>query len=137
MLNVQASNPLFYFQSIKIILGPSDAWLMRRSTQQPSVLYWSLLDFRWSLSGGRFYRQFSKITIIVSRMYFMTLFHYILQSCKHNFLACNAKWVLGTDHQLEANKVHITFQLMSPWYLSMDFFYMSRDNTVDIWQSSI
>jgi hypothetical protein len=24
----QASNPMFYFQSIKIILGPSDAWLM-------------------------------------------------------------------------------------------------------------
>ena len=33
------SNPLFHFQSIKITLGPSDAWLMRRLTQQPSVLY--------------------------------------------------------------------------------------------------
>ena len=42
---VQASNPLFYFQSIKIILGPSDAWSMRRSTQRPSILYWRLSDF--------------------------------------------------------------------------------------------
>ena len=33
---VQARNPLFYFQSIKIILGPSDAWSMRQSTQQSS-----------------------------------------------------------------------------------------------------
>ena len=37
--------PLFYFQSIKMILGPSDAWSMRRLTQQPSVLYWRLSDF--------------------------------------------------------------------------------------------
>ena len=36
----------FYFQSIKIILGPSDAWSMRRTTQRPSVLYWRLSDFR-------------------------------------------------------------------------------------------
>jgi len=34
VLLVQASNQLFYFQSIKIILGPSDAWLMRRLTQR-------------------------------------------------------------------------------------------------------
>ena len=31
------SKPLFYFQSIKIILGPSDAWSMRGLTQRPSV----------------------------------------------------------------------------------------------------
>ena len=29
----------YHFQSIEIILGPSDAWSMRRSTQRPSVLY--------------------------------------------------------------------------------------------------
>ena len=40
-----ASNPLFYFQSIKIILWPSDTWLMRQMTQLASVLYWRLLDF--------------------------------------------------------------------------------------------
>ena len=45
VLRVQASNPLFYFQSIKIILGPSDAWLMRELTKQPNVLYWRLSDF--------------------------------------------------------------------------------------------
>ena len=32
-MKVQDSNPLFNFQSIKIIRGPSDAWFMRRSTQ--------------------------------------------------------------------------------------------------------
>ena len=48
---VQACNLLFYFQSIKMILGPSAAWSMRQSTQQPSVLYWRLLDFKWSLMG--------------------------------------------------------------------------------------
>ena len=32
---IQASNPLFYFQFIKIILWQSDAWSIRRSTQQP------------------------------------------------------------------------------------------------------
>ena len=42
----QASNPLFYFQSIKTILGSSDAWLMRQTTQQPSVLYWRPSDFK-------------------------------------------------------------------------------------------
>ena len=40
------SKPMFYFQSIKIILGPSDAWSMRRLTQWPSVSYRRLLDFR-------------------------------------------------------------------------------------------
>ena len=29
----------------KIILGTSDAWLMRRSSQRPSILYWRLSDF--------------------------------------------------------------------------------------------
>ena len=33
------SKPLFCFQSIKIILGPSDAWSMKRATQKPWVLY--------------------------------------------------------------------------------------------------
>ena len=33
-----------------MILGPSDAWSIRRSTQQPSVLYWRLSDF-WSLAS--------------------------------------------------------------------------------------
>ena len=28
-LIIQASQPLFYFQSIEILLGPSDAWSMR------------------------------------------------------------------------------------------------------------
>ena len=28
-----ASNPLVYFQSLKIIFGPSDTWLMRPVTQ--------------------------------------------------------------------------------------------------------
>ena len=37
--NKFARNPLFHFQSIKIILGPSDAWLMRRLSQRPSVSY--------------------------------------------------------------------------------------------------
>ena len=36
---------LSYFQSTKMILGPSDTWLMRRSTQQPSIWYWRLSDF--------------------------------------------------------------------------------------------
>ena len=45
MLQVQASNLLFYFQSIKIILEPSDTWSMRRLTQRPSVLYWRLSNF--------------------------------------------------------------------------------------------
>ena len=31
------SKPLFYFPSIKMMLGPSDAWSIRRLTQQPSV----------------------------------------------------------------------------------------------------
>ena len=39
---LQVSSPLFHFQSIKIILRPSNAWLMRGSTQQPSVIYWRL-----------------------------------------------------------------------------------------------
>ena len=34
---VQASNPLFYIQSLKIILWPSDPWSMRRLTQWPSA----------------------------------------------------------------------------------------------------
>ena len=41
----------FIFQSIKIILGPSDAWSMRQSTQQPCVLYWRLSDF-WTSSSS-------------------------------------------------------------------------------------
>ena len=41
---------LFYFQSIKIILGPSDAWLRRWLNQRPSVLYWRFLIF-W-MKGG-------------------------------------------------------------------------------------
>ena len=44
--NVQASNPLFYFQSIKIILGPSDTWSMRRSTQRPSNPAYYIEDCR-------------------------------------------------------------------------------------------
>ena len=52
MPHVRASNPLFYFQSIKIILGPSNAWSMRRSTQQPSVLYWKLSDFLIKVGGS-------------------------------------------------------------------------------------
>ena len=43
---LSASNSLFYFQSIKITLGPSDAESMRRLTQWPSVLYWRLLDLK-------------------------------------------------------------------------------------------
>ena len=39
MPEVQASNPLFYFQSIKIILGPSDTWSMRWSTQSDLEYY--------------------------------------------------------------------------------------------------
>ena len=37
-------NPQFYFQSIKIKLGPSEDWSMRRLTQRPSILYWRLSD---------------------------------------------------------------------------------------------
>ena len=55
-MSVQASSPLFYFLSIKIILGPSDAWLMRRATQQPSILYWRLSDFlRILIKGSNLY----------------------------------------------------------------------------------
>ena len=35
------------FQSIKIILGPSDAWSKRQLTQQPRVLYWRLSNFKF------------------------------------------------------------------------------------------
>ena len=31
-----------------MIIGPSDAWSLRRSTQQPSILYWRLWDL-WLL----------------------------------------------------------------------------------------
>ena len=34
--NYVKKKPLFYFRSIKIILGPSDAWSMRPLTQQPA-----------------------------------------------------------------------------------------------------
>ena len=50
----QVSHPLFHFQSIKIILGKSDTWLMRPLTLRPSVLkivgflasrrYWEKVD---------------------------------------------------------------------------------------------
>ena len=43
MFQIQASNPLFYFQSIKIILGPS-AGSMRRSTQCTKVRFASFLS---------------------------------------------------------------------------------------------
>ena len=43
----QASIPRFYFQSIKIILGSSDTYSMRWSTQGSSVLYWRLSDLKW------------------------------------------------------------------------------------------
>ena len=43
----------YHFQSTKIILRPSDAWLMRRSTQRPSVLYWTLVDFSSFLVDGQ------------------------------------------------------------------------------------
>ena len=50
---------LSYFSSINIILGPSNAWLMRQSTQQPCVLYWILLDFTYNkciaISAKSFY----------------------------------------------------------------------------------
>ena len=42
---VQASIQLFYFQCIKMILGPPDAWSMRRFTQRPTLLYWRLSYF--------------------------------------------------------------------------------------------
>ena len=45
-LSLSQHNPLFYFQSIIIILGPSDAWSMRRTTQQPSISFWRLSNFR-------------------------------------------------------------------------------------------
>ena len=37
------TDPFLYFRTIKIILGPSDSWLIR----QPSILYWRLLDSKW------------------------------------------------------------------------------------------
>ena len=46
MPKIQASNSLFYFQSIKIILGPSDAWSMRQSTQRPSDPAYYIEDCR-------------------------------------------------------------------------------------------
>ena len=46
VLRVQASNPLFYFQSIKIIVGPSNTWLMSWLTQGPSNLSYYIEDFQ-------------------------------------------------------------------------------------------
>ena len=48
---VKPANHCFIFQSIKIILRPSDAWSIRQSTQQPCVLYWKLLYF-WTSSSS-------------------------------------------------------------------------------------
>ena len=45
-------SPRQHFQSIKIILGPSDTWWMIRSTQRPSVLYWRLSDFISAVDGS-------------------------------------------------------------------------------------
>ena len=42
----KSKRPTVLFSIHQIILGPSNTWLMRRSTQWPSVLYWRLLDFR-------------------------------------------------------------------------------------------
>ena len=39
----------FFWRFFWRILGPSDDWSMRQSTQRPSVLYWRLSDFRFIL----------------------------------------------------------------------------------------
>ena len=52
--------PKFYFQSIKIILGPSDDWSMKRLTQRPSVLYWRLLDLCTAIS----YRAYREVPVL-------------------------------------------------------------------------
>ena len=57
---MQASNPLFYFQSMKIILGPSDAWWMRQSTEWPGVLYWRFLD-TWKIFCFMFKQYISTV----------------------------------------------------------------------------
>ena len=40
-----ASHCFIFNLSKYVILGPSDAWSMRQSTQQHSILYWRLSDF--------------------------------------------------------------------------------------------
>ena len=39
-----SQQPNVFFQSTKIILGPSDTWSMRWSTQRPNILNWRLLE---------------------------------------------------------------------------------------------
>ena len=39
-----SQKPTVFFQSIKILLGLSDAWLMRQTSQRPNSLYWRLSD---------------------------------------------------------------------------------------------
>ena len=57
-----SQQPNVFFQSTKIILGPSDTWSMRWSTQRPNILTWRLLDFTCY-----FCLSFRKITWVSSQ----------------------------------------------------------------------
>ena len=61
MVKVQASNSCFYFP-----YGPSHAWSMRQSTQQPRVLYWRLSDFKWLCATGPIKWDWENLLIVDS-----------------------------------------------------------------------
>ena len=71
---------LFYFQSIKIILGPSDAWSMRRLTQRPSVSYWRLSDF----TRGFKHAGFELERVKVGEFSCMSTVHFVSQYHPHS-----------------------------------------------------